>query len=745
MSIQRLPPEIWDNVFSGVQDSDWKQLRLVCKRFEPQATACLFSHLSVCLQTKSLTRLVGIAESARLNRYVLSLAIGDEILTKHAQVTPSVFVDGLEKVLLGIDNNFYPSEHLLSWDEYQNIGMGHFPNFYHPAGLDQIGLNRELACSYYREVGDKMYEHSKLIQQNLDIWYLAAAFSNLKNLTTVRLSINNNSNGKRSWGCLSDSEYILSPGREKQDRQLHVFLAAAASSRALNISDLIVDDNNEGKAVSTNRGFAHISKYLLDVAIPSLRFVTRLDIPVGESPEVQDGPHSTLKPRIAELLRGLPYLEHFTLRNRESACTFRFKVSSVLAAISSNSLESINLEGCVSGGTWESIFRFMRDRMQLEELVLASRLYETLQIQIGYKGHVGDPGCGKSALAKYLIDSVLATTESRTACYFFKDDFKDQRKTSPPARNDSRTIRNRWRKFPTRLIFSLRTYLWVHLTLNLIESDINIDKTGIVEATSYLPETVDEAYERILSRTLALGGNHHSYRELDLISDERVRERLPEYLLKNDGIGLNSKDGTYGRSALSWAAGNGFATIAKLLIKGTRSSLISIIQLMSREEAEVDSVDRYGRTPLTYAVWNGHVAVVKLLLKEGARADLPDEIGGMPLSYAVVNGHQDLVTLLLGKGARVNPENEVSEKLLLSAAKYGHKEVVKLLPEKGTNSESKDSTSQTPLSWPASKGHEAVVKLLLEKGADFESKDSSSRTPLGGSIYIASAALVKGK
>jgi len=39
-----------------------------------------------------------------------------------------------------------------------------------------------------------------------------------------------------------------------------------------------------------------------------------------------------------------------------------------------------------------------------------------------------DPGCGKSVLAKYLVDSVLATTESRTTCYFFfKDDFEDQK------------------------------------------------------------------------------------------------------------------------------------------------------------------------------------------------------------------------------------------------------------------------------------------------------------------------------
>jgi ankyrin repeat domain-containing protein 50 len=46
-----------------------------------------------------------------------------------------------------------------------------------------------------------------------------------------------------------------------------------------------------------------------------------------------------------------------------------------------------------------------------------------------------------------------------------------------------------------------RTYLWVHLTLDLIQSDIDIDKTAIASATSRLPNTVDEAYNKILSKS----------------------------------------------------------------------------------------------------------------------------------------------------------------------------------------------------------------------------------------------------
>jgi hypothetical protein len=39
-----------------------------------------------------------------------------------------------------------------------------------------------------------------------------------------------------------------------------------------------------------------------------------------------------------------------------------------------------------------------------------------------------------------------------------------------------------------------RTYLF---TLDLIESDLDIDKIGIVNATSHLPKAVDKAYDSL--------------------------------------------------------------------------------------------------------------------------------------------------------------------------------------------------------------------------------------------------------
>ncbi|KAE8154683.1 hypothetical protein BDV25DRAFT_126348 [Aspergillus avenaceus] len=262
---------------------------------------------------------------------------------------------------------------------------------------------------------------------------------------------------------------------------------------------------------------------------------------------------------------------------------------------------------------------------------------------------------------------------------------------------------------------------------------------GIAEITSSLPQSVDEAYERILSKStdaeqakillhvvigaarplsvpeinfvLTLQDDHTSYSDLNLEPDYRCIERIksicglfiiityafldysakhwtahllasdiqmeplnPSLLKLCDGhetlsrnwiricwdnstadvpygytsailasyfglvsvvqhlknvanIDWKSKDTKHGRSALSWAAGNGHSAVVQFLTR-------RIWWRRGKGRRAVDSKDWHDRTPLSWAIMNGHEEAAKILLEAGASIDSMDQVGATPLDYA---------------------------------------------------------------------------------------------------------------
>lgn len=470
-----------------------------------------------------------------------------------------------------------------------------------------------------------------------------------------------------------------------------------------------------------------------------------------------------------------------------------------------------------------------------------------------------------------------------------------------------------------------RTYLWVHLTLDLIENDINIDKAGILQATTHIPKTVDEAYNRILSKSydprgaikilhiiiaaeralsleelgfaLSIRRHHRSYDDIGIKHEDRLRENIRDtcglfvtiihsrvyllhqtareflvrdtQLLPTDYINpdlewkhillphkshkalakicisclhfwdcetkhfvedyrpestnscilfnysanywvthlreshtkinepmarsiwklcnansrlcecwlsvfwkktsnttfpeqfttlmvvsyfgldamvkivlspitnddeLNARDGTYGRSALSWAAGNGFDDVVKLLARGPRSWRRKLSLLWYGNLSEINSVDTSDRTPLLHAIWNGNVAVVKTLLKAGARLDVTDIIGGTPLFYAMSYRREAIVKLLLEHGATPISENKMATELFFSAVEKDDVQVVQLFLDSGFDIESRGRDNQTPLSLALKMGHRDILQVLLDQGANIEVKDEFGLTPLHSAV-----------
>jgi ankyrin repeat protein len=223
-------------------------------------------------------------------------------------------------------------------------------------------------------------------------------------------------------------------------------------------------------------------------------------------------------------------------------------------------------------------------------------------------------------------------------------------------------------------------------------------------------------------------------RNLDVLANKVLHcakdtghKAVVKMLLETGEADMDSKDYD-GQTPLSWAAEKGHEAVVKLLLE---------------RGAQIESIDKYYRTPLSWAAENGHEAVVKLLLARGAQIESTDLDRRTPLSWAAENGQEAVVKMLLARGAQIESTDLDRRTPLSWAAKNGHEAVVKLLLDRGARIESTDTDYRTPLLWAAEMGHEAVVKLLLERGAQIKSWDKYGGTPLSWAARNGHEAVVK--
>lgn len=221
---------------------------------------------------------------------------------------------------------------------------------------------------------------------------------------------------------------------------------------------------------------------------------------------------------------------------------------------------------------------------------------------------------------------------------------------------------------------------------------------------------------------------------------------IVELLLAHDLIDVNRADTRWGRTALSWAAGQGQRETLRLLMRFRSTNIglkdregksalawaIDSGNLQVVEELRTHGYldrDHKGRSALWKAVKTGNTDMVPLLLKSnlGARSDLDDR-GRTILIAAAGRGHVALVRTLLSPSlaGNVSPANlrwkDINgQTALIHAAKAGHNDAVESLltcvsaQERRNLIDEMDDNRRTALSWAAGNGHASVVNTLRQR------------------------------
>ena len=216
-----------------------------------------------------------------------------------------------------------------------------------------------------------------------------------------------------------------------------------------------------------------------------------------------------------------------------------------------------------------------------------------------------------------------------------------------------------------------------------------------------------------------------------------------------------------------------------LHITATDGNLKSTKYLCQRE-ASLDLEDMYDRTPLHYAVKNGHPAIVIALLSKGIKDTKEDDDGNLAIDYAAdvfirwmlqfgvdfrgcnpvhrhtalgyfsLLGNREAVNLILEANVDPQERDEQDNTALMLASLTGKVDVVRMLcgaAADGINAQ--DEKGNTALMLAAAAGHLSVVKVLLENQAEIDKQDTEGHSALIKALYrshlpIADALLLAG-
>lgn len=151
-----------------------------------------------------------------------------------------------------------------------------------------------------------------------------------------------------------------------------------------------------------------------------------------------------------------------------------------------------------------------------------------------------------------------------------------------------------------------------------------------------------------------------------------------------------------------------------------------------------------GSTPLTEAVFCGHIAIVERLLELGVDPNSTSgDSGASGLHYTAVQGSVEMAQLLLDSGANLEARDDAQATPLLTAAQHGNIEIAGFLLTQGADIEARDFQGVTPLMATVKPGDLELMQLLIEHGADVQTAADAGANVLWGAVFYCRPKMVE--